>query len=269
MKQSGIVCCFDILGYQKIIDTNQIEYVASLISDKICLLPNEAQKQLTGMIQKLNQDKEISVELADISERIKYISISDTIIASCPINPEKDNILGVWYVFIVQMGLLARLAFDAGLPMRGAIDTGEFYVKGNTFAGKPIINSYRLAEQLDFSGCVLTPAAGNFLMSMYSVLPAEQGFKQGSYILMPYLVPLKNNEYDRLLVLNWMVPENNLLSKPCPDDFRQYVNTAFHEHNKEVDHTVAKKIDNTERMIRWMKERKWELNIDSLRKVPG
>lgn len=280
MADKGIVACFDILGYQNIIDSNQIEKVANLISTKISPLTTEAQNKLSNaFLDAIDKDgykdiknSKVMLEASfSIAQNIKYITISDTIISSMSFDKiDNYNVeVLVWIIFLGQMAMLQRMSFDAGLPMRGAIDFGEFYIHGNNFAGKPIIDSFRLAQNLYFSGCVLTNKAGELLLSKIPDWSKEGNvnmFKVFNFMLLPYLAPLKDNAHNRLLLLNWL--SHSLVGElpSIPDDLRQYVNTAFHDHNKEIDDTVTPKIENTERILRWMKEKKWELNEHCLNK---
>jgi hypothetical protein len=80
---------------------------------------------------------------------------------SCSAKSENIEKIRDWNTFILYVAFLHRKTFDEGLPIREAIDVGEFSINnaGNLFTGKPIIEAYRLSGKIDFSGCALTPNA--------------------------------------------------------------------------------------------------------------
>jgi len=281
MADEGIICCIDILGYQNIINTNQIEYVSNLISDTISTIPKNVQEIVGNYFKDAvvgTDHLKESVEAVDfLNKKIKYLSISDTILVSLsmkdfakPSGFEETTIATVemtaWILYLVNIATLQRIYFDAGLPVRGAIAYGEFYISENNFAGKPIIDSYVQAQKLNFSGCALTVQCGELMLAKiakWSDLLQNDTFKMFDGLLVPYSAPLKGSSYKRLLLVDWL---NNSVknASDIPQDIGQYINTAFHDHNKEIDDTVISKIENTERILRWMKEKKWKLTKDSL-----
>jgi len=46
--RKGLIAFFDILGYKNIIDNNEIETVAALISNKLLKIPNRLQELTEG-----------------------------------------------------------------------------------------------------------------------------------------------------------------------------------------------------------------------------
>ncbi len=284
MAKEGIVCCFDILGYQNIMRTNQIEYVSKLISEKICLLPKDTQNiidsHVKGVFMKAGYNEDTVAAVQEISKKIKYLLISDTILIYADMsdwikNKEVTESLKaffqvmVWTLFLQQIAALQRISFDAGLPIRGAVDYGEFYINsvenGNIFAGKPIVDCYRLSQKLDFAGCAFTEKAGKLLIDKivtWNGLMQNDLFPIFKEILVPYLVPLKDLTYKRLLLVDWLT--SSTIGQP--KEFRQYINTAFHDHNKEINDSVVRKMENTERILRWLQERKWVFDEKCLEK---
>ena len=149
--QRGIVGFFDVLGYQSIIDNNKIEDVASVISKTLLTIPKNVAEGLASFLTK-------GQSAPDISSLI----ISDTIILAAPFAKAAGpaSRLRTWLRLLIHCARLMRNTFDAGLPLRGVIDVGDFYIEEHSFAGKPIIRAFREVHEMEAAGCMLTDAAG-------------------------------------------------------------------------------------------------------------
>jgi hypothetical protein len=244
--EKGMVGFFDVLGYQNIIDNNKISDAAHILSESFTRIPERVENKLSESLKESKKTYEL------IKDRMKFIIISDSIIIAIPFlrltedekNLElvkKGNEFQLLYFFI-SASFLLHLSFDEGFPLRGAIDYGEFYVQDRTFAGKPFINAYRIANRLEISGCVLTKEAETEFRNYVKKDTIDDFF-------FSYLVPLKNNESERYLTMKWLCPFKEL-GEP-PKDIRQYIVDKFHAHNKDVTRDVFPKIDNTEMILRY------------------
>jgi hypothetical protein len=80
--------------------------------------------------------------------------------------------------------------FEQGLPVKGAIDCGQFFVKDHCFAGKTIVNAYHLANNLELSGCVLTPYASDQVKEALQNVNDTDLILFFDEILFEYLTPL-------------------------------------------------------------------------------
>jgi hypothetical protein len=236
----GIVGVLDILGYQSIINNNLIEDTAKLISETILNLPNRAIDNIVASLSEKNRSEAIKE-----FNSIKSLVVSDTIILT--MSQGKDGLsFFKWFIFLSYVARLLRDSFDAGFPLRGAIDCGAFFIKGLCFAGRSIINSYNLANRLQFAGCVLTSNAQT------SFLEVSKDRKAVADLLVyDYLVPLKTNQEEKSLVVHWFSPFKDWGTIPI--DVRQFVYNAFHAHNKDVSRNVLSILENTELVIRFFK----------------
>lgn len=241
--QQGLVGFFDILGYQQIIDNNDIAIAARLISTAIISLPGKVKSVLTGRFSAGNRSA-IESDLSAIECRV----ISDSIVATCPQTGKTpaeihwNNIL-----FVTYCAQLLRSSFDAGLPLRGAIDYGEYYLDKDCFAGQPIIDAYRLSCRLPFSGAVATPKCAKLIdESTESGKPILDRFV--SALLFPMTVELKNMGSQKLYLLNWISPFSDWGTPP--NDIRTFVYTSFHAHNKDIGDSARYKAELTELTIR-------------------
>ncbi len=144
-KFTGFFGMFDILGYRSLIENNDLDRLIEIFDQFIKDLD---QKGVT-----LNgQDKSQITALVPT----KTFVFSDTIIfyqarfASMPdFGPS----------FLTQVCVLLRLAFERGIPLRGAISFGDFFVHEKSFLGKPIVEAYEAEHKQEWSGVMLTESA--------------------------------------------------------------------------------------------------------------
>jgi len=153
--------------------------------------------------------------------------------------------------FISYVAYLLRSAFDNGWPLRGGIDYGEMHITGNIFAGKPFINSFKLSQRLQFSGCALTPNYGdrfNHEISKFINLP-----KSNLNFLTTFLAPLKGEQEQQLYLVNWLCPFQGW---EIPLDLRQYVADKFYAHNKDISRVSLPELENTEMTLRYFSSKR-------------
>ena len=193
---------------------------------------------------------------------------SDTIILGVEV-PRKptDKVTGaaarVSFLLSACRIMQTRL-FLAGLPVRGAIDLGEYVLDEKTSAGQPIINEHDLADDLAFVGCVLTPAAHDYLFRL-----AQNKFGGTStfadYIdrfCTAYLVPRKTSKPARLTTVDY------LLRPRHEEDIRQLVLRAFWSYGRDISEREQSKVINTEQYLRFLQETDY-LMKEGREKPPG
>jgi len=252
--QTGFLAFFDILGYKQIILNNDIHKTAQLVSDTLVTMPSSIINNVTGP----DQDAEIKpFDQATWNEnlsKVNWLIFSDSILVSLPFDPQSAiaYLLQSYAAFVTVCATLMSRTFKAGFPLRGAISVGEFFIQDRTFAGKPIINAYRTAQDLEFSGCILDEDANNFISYL-----RKEVIKQGNENLLTmldqttilYIVPKKNDSSERHRAINWV----SLALPGFPQvegNVRDYVYNAFLMHNKIAVPQVQAKINNTEMFVR-------------------
>lgn len=255
--KDGIIGFFDILGYQNIIDNNDIEDVVKIVSETIDKLPSDAKAKISVIFK---SDKTSTPIIEGVLKTTKTLLISDSIVIALPFpipkeeernaSLEKFIHLICWTTFFIYAATFMKRAFEVGLPMRGAIDTGQYFIQDYKLAGKPIIYSYRLAEDLQFSGCALAEKATECIDNLVAIADAKEKELIRRWVFR-YLAPLKGRE-ERLYLLDWLVGRHNIR------DVRQATSTAFRAHNKDVSRAEYPKIENTEMTIRHMLARRKE-----------
>ena len=242
--ENGLVCYFDILGYKNIIKNNPIDYCIKIINEILLGMPERIIKMF---LDELPSDESSLNKLNYfIENHFKYNMISDTIIAFF----DYDGELGInkyravlFSTFFIQYFHYA--CFIAGFPMRACIDIGEYYCIKNIIAGQTIVNCYEQSEKLDFSGIIVTKDAFDFINENCIINTNEvTASKHWEKVIFKYIVPLKNGLDEEKYLINWWYEDSKY------DDLRKLIFDVFFMHNKMIDQSVIKKINNTESIIR-------------------
>ncbi len=234
----GLVAFFDILGYSAFIENNKAEVAAQKINGFI----NE--------IEKLNMSDHLKSflgkgRIADVSEKISYLIISDSILVTleCDLD-DKGSYRLYATVFLIYCSFLSKRLFIFGLPLRGCIEYGEYYIKDHTFAGMPIIKAYQNSEKIDLAACEISESIFSTNLTIDNISKLGIGYK----------IPTKNEDKHSVL-LNFLLKldenDKNIIGK-IPD-FKQFIIDSFAAHNKYIGSNVYRKINNTEMFLRYCK----------------
>ncbi|UCF99493.1 MAG: hypothetical protein JSV89_08125 [Spirochaetaceae bacterium] len=258
--QSGLVGFFDILGYQQMLLNNDVEKAARLIVEVIANIPSEVIDSIGKEQGLVCEDDVKTVNYLNqlwkkiLSEELNWLLFSDTILVSLPLNRNDKRLFHATRVlaFLQACAFLQRQMFDRGLPLRGAISFGDFFITGTYFAGSPIIESYLASQSLELSGCVLTKTSETVHSELkdYAVKNEFQSILlELDQMCIPYLVPKKSGELEKHLMINWVNLPMHFFAG-MPSDIREYVFSTFVQYNKDVTPSVYPKINNTETFIR-------------------
>ena len=259
--KTGLVGFFDILGYQQMLLANDVSSTARIVVDVLSAVPDNV---VVGLLE--DEGLERAEDLASwpefaryfqglVREEMDWLLFSDSILVSLPLKLERDVFQWATSVvgFVEVCAVLLRQMFDVGLPLRGGVSFGEFFIQDTYFAGQPIIDAYRHAESLDLSGCVLAPSVERMYgqMRQHAV---DAGYEESirgmlDQLCVSYLVPKKRDRVETGLMVNWVnLPMRSF--EGLPSDLREYVYSSFVAHNKDVVPAVQPKIDNTEAFVR-------------------
>jgi hypothetical protein len=231
--KEGLVGFFDILGYQEIIINKEIEKTSNFVDNLIGTLPGEVER--TIKLKLVNDYK--------IENMIKWNIFSDTILLNMPFD-ESDLSFRSWPLFIVTSIYLLRRMFVQGVPLRGGIDYGKYYISDNCIAGKPIVDAFKLCNNQNWTGCCLTEHATDKYRKFYQEA-TEDWRKLADKNVFKYFVPLKSNPRE-LYTINWATPIGNASPIFTGTGFRQDILNAFTKNNKQIKPDVIDKINNTE-----------------------
>jgi hypothetical protein len=247
--RTGLSAFFDILGYQEFLENNSPETAAENVRsvlDKLVGLKDE-------MLVQMMKDRDILQE--EVQERPQWLIFSDTLLLTLDVSkisvaqdePSSlsEKISLHWYIFLLQSIALWKKLFEFGLPLRGAITRGSYLVEGTCFAGRPIVDAYKLANDLNCAGVVIDPL----------VVQWCQGSIGPNVFFFDYLFPSKTKGFAQNAALN-LVYSLHGSQDSFGGDIRQRVHESFWAHNKRIGPGVPEKVENTERLLRFLKT-KW------------
>jgi hypothetical protein len=144
-KIRGFFGMFDILGYRDFIKQNALDKTIDIFKRLMVDLDRHA-------VTLAGQDTRQLTALTPT----KSLVFSDTIILYQALS---RSMIDFGPTFLAKACVLLRFAFERGLPLRGAISFGEFFVHERAFLGMPIIDAYEAEKKQQWSGVALTLSA--------------------------------------------------------------------------------------------------------------
>jgi hypothetical protein len=150
-KRTGFVGFFDILGYGSFLESG-ITDVTSKVVEILATLPQWVGEELKGHL-----GNAVDADMQSELEQVVPLVVSDSILLrsaydeNCDLRKRASQAAS----FVMAADVLQRKMFEFGLPLRGAIAFGDFIVRGYVFAGKPIIDAYKLGHGLQLAACAI------------------------------------------------------------------------------------------------------------------
>jgi hypothetical protein len=182
-----MVAFLDILGYSNFLQNNEPEQAATIVRD--CLL--NAPTNIKNVVEKIDTKNSAREPIKKAVDRFKWLIFSDTILVTnsyAPKDSDKTKAFS-WIIFLAVLGILYRKLFNDGLPIRGGVCYGNYFVEENCFAGRSIIAAYRLSNSLNLAGITLDHSS----MEELNIIKARSYYpKLADSLLVNYLVPMKN-----------------------------------------------------------------------------
>jgi len=248
--KNGIIGFFDVLGYGSLLENNEPEEIYNVIFPVLDNLKNETSQEMKVILKRHGKEINIKPKFQPLIDSIDWIVFSDTILITLDtdIYSSQEKWL-CWSIFLTACHYLQKKLFKFGLPLRGAINYGKFCVEKTFFAGRSIINAYKLCKELEFAGCVLTKNASEQLNNDIKAINKLFKIDLKYRFTKRYYVPQKNKE-ELMDVVSAMVldlDENDIHSK---------ILECFWSHNKNIPISVHKKVFNTEKWINFLKIKK-------------
>ncbi len=265
-KMIGLFGMFDILGYRALIKNN-IDYVIGLYDRSLYGIHNLA----LALGNNHTTDLEPSVQVKPLVFSDTFIYFQEFIFNETNFQKYQRTL-----AFIVYSCYLLRLAFDQGIPLRGAISFGEYYVdeKNICLLGAPVVEAYDEGRNQQWSGAVLCDSAFNIINPLLNDKELKDLFLQiktndeckncnrpcifdHNDFLIEYYIPYKESpqkgmalRWDDFMARNLLGLGGNNVNKSNYLDIVQVVSNRFHAHNKDIDSSeVEKKIENTSKFI--------------------
>lgn len=257
-SQSGIIGFFDILGYQSFMENN--ENVAGATAERVLNFIVNLENNIPEFIL-LNISRNYKIVKKLLNE-IKFLVFSDTILLTSTYvkNDDLDRKIDKWALFLVASLHLNRWMFEYGLPLRGVITIGNFLIKEHCFAGKPIVDAYKMCHDLDLAACVMTDNAYQEVTNLINSSKRKKIKKLLNASIVEYLIPRKGGKEEKLPTLNLLTfrglkpksKKSNVKSKDNKIGIRQFVFNSFWEHNKDIPQEALNKVANTEQYLRYI-----------------
>jgi len=243
--ESGIIAFLDILGYANFLENNEPEEAAKVILNILLTAPD---KMRALNVKIYNEDIEIKTHVEEQLKRFKWLIFSDSILVAFPYTrtATDDTKAHEWMYFLLFISTLYRHLFDNGLPIRGAVTFGNFFIKGQCFAGRTIINAYKMASTLDLAAIALDKQASDELLGLMK----KSNMNTAMECVTEYAIPLKDGTSPKRLVV---IPSFPLMPTLTVDDLRQVVAESFWKHKKDLTPSVMTKLNNTEMFFRYFK----------------
>ncbi len=245
----GLIACFDILGYKEVLKHNDVRTVLNLLDTSI----GEAIKEAENFGENCKDGSRERTTAQRLSNDFDYLVFSDTAIIACPFasNPSRVDAENLTFLVHFSSCFLAKM-FVRGLPLRGAIHLGEYFVgnvpniRDRVCAGAGIIAAYEDANRHDWSGCVFSSEAAE---EVQILIERSDGYADHlKKILLRYPAPLKQGEQSRL-VINYLFPffplPENKVCMPI-SEIRAEVLKQFSDNGKMIDEKCKSKLLNTE-----------------------
>ena len=236
---NGIIAFFDILGYKSFLKNNDAETSAQKVLDIISGTPAEL---LDGYAELKNDKLQ-----AMLKTQVKHLVFSDTIVLSLswlPKAEEKiDRYTSIMYFEHILVHLFIKM-FNAGLPVRGGISEGKFFIQDYCLAGDAVNLAHELCESIDCSGLVFGKELGASIITVnkqrhltyYTPFKKNDTISEAPYLHCNWLFALKRS-----------FPKQYALAVADP---AMFVARAFWCHNKDMPLSTDRKFENTVKLVR-------------------
>jgi len=199
LVKHGIIGFFDILGYGSLLENNEPEDIYKEFYPILENLEEYFKYNFKVIIKRKEKIIDIKHKFQNLIDDIKWFVISDTILITFNTSKySKEEMCFSWTIFLAACTMLQIKMFQEGLPLRGVINYGKYIVKNNFFAGRPIIEAYKISKDLDFAACVLTLKAIKIFFKDKNILEQSKGIRLILNPFLNYFVPKKGNKKIRM-----------------------------------------------------------------------
>ena len=180
-RKTGYVAHFDMLGFSRAVEGNP-EAPWTAIN-----LLHERQLQIPTQKISIKSTKQI------VSGRVKTVFFSATII----IYTQEDEYEDYISIFSQSSNLFMH-SLIAGIPLRGGIADGDFFVdlEKGLYMGVPFIKAYNAGEKVQWLGIVIDPDTYTRRLKDISQIAGEPYFVMWN-------IPIKNGKSEQRIVVNW------------------------------------------------------------------
>lgn len=240
---------FDVLGFTSFCENcepDDAEKVLHIIDDFEIDIPRTLCKHLIGS-NPVPQEK-----MNQVSSRLHWLTFSDTVFVAMPIesSDHSETLRFNLILFMVLAAFINRRMFEIGLPVRGAVHIGEVTLSRKCFAGKAIVDAYRLGKGFQVAATLVSDEAAKFVFESF---PTASGFYNLFQILiMECDVSVGGNELRRAKTLCWLFLEMVGADRfNVHRDLERFIKEKFTAHGKKISgDKERRKAINTEKLFK-------------------
>jgi hypothetical protein len=236
-RTTGFFGFFDVLGYSRMMEKNSLDNIIEIYNSTILRL---------NKIAEFFANKPLEYNFA-----VHSLAFSDTFILYQDAN-EKFTSISTKH-FISTSSCLLRLAFDRGIPLRGAISYGAYFISENPICllGKPLVEANESQKKQEWSGAILCKSAQEVIRNMLDLSGfrlIEYDVPFGSKTKKCYALRWDDSDIENYIMLGLGAYDKGL-DLENENQIRNTVREKFSSHKKPIDQNVERKIENTTKFI--------------------
>ncbi|HWA25982.1 MAG TPA: hypothetical protein VG734_09990 [Lacunisphaera sp.] len=248
----------DILGFGQFCEKNPPEELGRLLDQTLFKVPGEIREVMTSI------DGAFSKKTFDAVLCPRHMVISDSILFfQTPLLDDEEAVrsakLAIFCLYVAQF---ANLMMAAGLPVRGSISHGSFFLGPGIAAGTPIIDAYKEGNDLQFAGITFAASCeATLLANDKNRKPEETDLLRlkGIPIARKSDVPCASGTRSRFLLFTYDANDyqdcHGHFAYPAfkgDENLCRSLFDSFAAYNKGCDDSVLLKLENTARLIALM-----------------
>ncbi len=198
-----------------------------------------------------------------LKNRLKWLTFSDTIFVAMPFersdhpNTVKFNLI----FFTILAAFIHRRMFEIGLPVRGAVHIGDVIISKRCFAGKAVVDAYRLGKKCQIAATVVSHEAHKLLFEIFSEPKGKHFMCVDSIIECDVPTGTKQlsksllgNSTEKMKTLCWFFLEMGRIEPfVIPTDLDSFVREKFTSHGKKLsgDKEIKKAVNTAKLFQDW------------------
>jgi len=239
---------FDVLGFTSFCencDSNNAEKVLKIMDDFETDIPKMVWANLDANNKAPQEKKEI------VTSRLRWLVFSDTVFVALPIelSADPDTLKFNLIFFTILVAWINRRMFEIGLPVRGAVHIGDVTISKRCFAGKSIVDAYKLGKRVQVAGTIISEQARAFI---FNTFPNPTGFNQMfRNLIIECDVSTGKNTSEKLKTLCWFYLQMGLNERfNIHMNLNRFIREKFTAHGKKLLGQKEKnKVFNTEKLF--------------------
>lgn len=212
----GYIALFDILGYRQWIKERSLKEVVTV---------HENMKHVVRI------NIESFLNQAFREKVVRVYSYADTFL----IYTNQICATGLKTIMSACRGMF-EAAIWFGLPIRGAVTSGEFYSSENTITGKPLIEAFKMEQEQDWIGCWIANACFD------KITEEEKETYEKDKIVVRYLIPFQSRCVEEVYAYNWV---EHAIQNPRDINLNYLMGKSFLQKAKAHNWREQRKIKNT------------------------